>query len=85
MTANISTTQSGAPVTSDAHAQSVGADGAIILTDHYLIEKLAHFNLERLPDLVVPSKSSGSFVTFHATLAFSKSPQPASLQPGVST
>ena len=28
MTANISTTQSGAPVTSDAHAQSVGADGA---------------------------------------------------------
>ena len=36
----VSTTQSGAPVTSDAHSQSVGADGAIILTDHYLIEKL---------------------------------------------
>ncbi|WP_251043666.1 catalase, partial [Arthrobacter sp. ISL-48] len=43
MTANISvsTTQSGAPVTSDAHSKAVGADGAIILTDHYLVEKLA--------------------------------------------
>ncbi|MCU1511312.1 MAG: Catalase, partial [Arthrobacter sp.] len=37
----VSTTQSGAPVTSDAHSQATGADGAIILTDHYLIEKLA--------------------------------------------
>jgi catalase len=31
----ISTTQSGAPVMSDGHSRSVGADGAIILNDHY--------------------------------------------------
>jgi len=57
----VSTTQSGAPVTSDAHSRSVGADGAIILTDHYLIEKLAQFNRERVPERVVHAKGGGAF------------------------
>ena len=39
MSTAISTTLSGAPVTSEAHSRSVAADGAIILTDHYLVEK----------------------------------------------
>jgi catalase len=59
----ISTTQSGAPVTSDAHSKSVGADGAIILTDHYLVEKLAQFNRERVPERVVHAKGGGAFGT----------------------
>lgn len=85
MTANISTTQSGAPVTSDAHAQSVGADGAIILTDHYLIEKLAQFNRERVPERVVHAKGGGAFGTFKATSDISKYTKAAFLQPGVET
>ena len=83
LTANISTTPSGAPVTSAAHAQSVGADGAIILTDHYLIEKLAQFNRERVPERVVHAKGGGAFGPFKATPDLSKYTQAAFLQPGV--
>ncbi|WP_347108167.1 catalase [Paenarthrobacter sp. S56] len=81
----ISTTQSGAPVTSDAHSKSVGADGAIILTDHYLVEKLAQFNRERVPERVVHAKGGGAFGTFKTTSDVSKYTKAAFLQPGVET
>ncbi|WP_422934003.1 catalase [Sinomonas sp. P47F7] len=85
MTVNYSTTQSGAPVTSDAHSQSVGADGAIILTDHYLVEKLAQFNRERVPERVVHAKGGGAFGVFEATEDVSKYTKAALFQPGVET
>ncbi|MBT2514504.1 catalase, partial [Arthrobacter sp. ISL-30] len=89
MTANISTavstTQSGAPVTSDAHSKSVGADGAIILTDHYLVEKLAQFNRERVPERVVHAKGGGAFGTFKTTEDSSKYTKAAFLQQDVET
>ena len=81
----VSTTQSGAPVTSDAHSKSVGADGAIILTDHYLIEKLAQFNRERVPERVVHAKGGGAFGTFKTTEDVSKYTKAALFQPGVET
>ena len=61
------TTNSGAPVASDSHSQSVGPDGAIALTDHYLVEKLAQFNRERVPERVVHAKGGGAFGTFETT------------------
>jgi catalase len=81
----VSTTQSGAPVTSDAHSKSVGADGAIILTDHYLIEKLAQFNRERVPERVVHAKGGGAFGTFKTTEDVSKYTKAALFQPGTET
>ncbi|MET3812622.1 catalase [Arthrobacter sp. UYEF3] len=81
----VSTTQSGAPVTSDAHSQTVGADGAIILTDHYLIEKLAQFNRERVPERVVHAKGGGAFGTFTTTDDVSKYTKAALFQPGTET
>ena len=81
----VSTTQSGAPVTSDAHSKSVGADGAIILTDHYLIEKLAQFNRERVPERVVHAKGGGAFGTFTTTEDVSKYTKAALFQPGTET
>src|SRR5919205_1054264 len=81
----ISTTQSGAPVTSDAHSKAVGADGAIILTDHYLVEKLAQFNRERVPERVVHAKGGGAFGTFKTTSDVSKYTKAAFLQPGAET
>ncbi|WP_413248471.1 catalase [Sinomonas flava] len=85
MTLNYSTTQSGAPVVSDAHAQSVGADGAIILTDHYLVEKLAQFNRERVPERVVHAKGGGAFGVFKTTEDVSAYTKAAFLQPGEET
>jgi catalase len=81
----VSTTQSGAPVTSDAHSQATGADGAIILTDHYLIEKLAQFNRERVPERVVHAKGGGAFGTFTTTEDVSKYTKAALFQPGTET
>ncbi|HEV7167689.1 MAG TPA: catalase, partial [Micrococcaceae bacterium] len=80
-----STTQSGAPVTSDAHAQSVGADGAIVLTDHYLVEKLAQFNRERVPERIVHAKGGGAFGVFKTTEDVSAYTKAALFQPGVET
>ncbi|MET1066149.1 MAG: catalase, partial [Arthrobacter sp.] len=81
----VSTTQSGAPVTSDAHSQATGADGAIILTDHYLIEKLAQFNRERVPERVVHAKGGGAFGTFRTTEDVSRYTKAALFQPGTDT
>lgn len=79
------TTNSGAPVASDQHSQSVGADGAIALTDHYLVEKLAQFNRERIPERVVHAKGGGAFGRFETTADVSRYTRAALFQPGVTT
>ncbi len=63
MTDYVTTTNSGAPVASDDHSQSVGADGVIPLHDHYLVEKLAQFNREKVPERIVHAKGGGAFGT----------------------
>jgi catalase len=44
------TTDSGIPVESDEHSLTIGPDGPILLHDHYLIEQMAAFNRERVPE-----------------------------------
>ena len=44
------TTDAGRPVASDEHSLTVGPDGPILLQDHYLIEQMANFNRERIPE-----------------------------------
>jgi catalase len=46
------TTDAGCPVTSDEYSLTVGPGGPNLLQDAYLIEKLAHFVRERIPDRV---------------------------------
>ena len=46
---NYTTTNAGIPVESDEHSLTVGPDGPILLQDHYLIEKMAQFNLSACP------------------------------------
>ncbi|MDO8338154.1 MAG: catalase [Microcella sp.] len=82
---NRTTTTSGAPVASDQHSQTVGADGVIPLTDHYLVEKLAQFNRERVPERVVHAKGGGAFGVFETTHDVSAYTRAAFLQPGVTT
>ncbi|WP_449385337.1 catalase [Cellulomonas soli] len=79
------TTASGAPVASDSHALSVGTDGPIVLHDHYLVEKLAQFNRERVPERVVHAKGGGAFGTFRVTGDVSAYTRAALFQPGVET
>jgi catalase len=44
------TTNTGAPVASDEHSLTIGADGPIVVNDHYLVEQMANFNRERIPE-----------------------------------
>ncbi|KNC19394.1 catalase [Arthrobacter sp. RIT-PI-e] len=82
---NFSTTQSGAPVIDDGNSAALGRDGVIPLTDHYLIEKLAQFNRERVPERVVHAKGGGAFGVFETTSDVSMYTRAALFQPGTTT
>jgi len=85
LTHNATTNNSGAPVASDAHSLSVGNEGPIALHDHYLVEKLAQFNRERVPERVVHAKGGGAFGRFVTTEDVSAYTKAALFQPGVET
>jgi catalase len=54
------TTNAGIPVESDEHSLTIGPDGPIQLHDHYLIEQMAAFNPERVPERQPHAKGSGA-------------------------
>lgn len=54
------TTDAGIHAPSDKHSLSVGPDGPLLLQDHYLIQKMAQFNRERVPERVVHAKGGGA-------------------------
>lgn len=76
------TTNSGAPVASDELSLTQGTQGAIVLHDHYLIEKMAQFNRERVPERVVHAKGAGAFGVFEVTDDVSDLTRADFLQPG---
>lgn len=61
------TTAGGHPVSQNQHSLSAGARGPLLMQDMHLIEKLAHFNRERVPERVVHAKGSGAYGTFTVT------------------
>jgi catalase len=64
---NTLTTEAGKPVSNNQHSQTAGPDGPVLLQDHHLIEKLARFNRERIPERIVHAVGSGAFGTFEVT------------------
>ncbi|HEY8706461.1 MAG TPA: catalase [Burkholderiaceae bacterium] len=66
------TTASGIPVADNQNSISAGARGPLLLQDFHLIEKLQHFNRERIPERVVHAKGSGAYGTFTVTHDISK-------------
>jgi len=61
------TTSAGAPVADDNNSISVGARGPLTYDNHYLFEKLAHFNRERIPERVVHARGTAAYGTFTVT------------------
>ncbi len=61
------TTNGGAPVGDNQNSKTVGANGAVLLEDIHLIEKLASFDRERIPERVVHARGAGAFGVFEAT------------------
>jgi catalase len=79
------TTDAGIPVASDDHSLTVGPDGPILLQDHYLIEQMANFNRERIPERQPHAKGSGAFGYFEVTHDVSQYTRAAVFQPGTKT
>jgi len=61
------TTDSGIPATSDEFSLTVGPQGPIALHDHYVVQKMQHFNRERVPERVVHAKGGGAHGFFEVT------------------
>ncbi len=61
------TTATGTPVAENQNILTAGEHGPALLQNVWFLEKLAHFNRERLPERVVHAKGSGAFGTFTVT------------------
>ncbi len=75
------TTDSGAPVADNQNSQTAGANGPVLIQDHHLIEKLAHFDRERIPERVVHAKGSGAYGYFEPTADVSRWTMARFMQP----
>ncbi|MFJ6808130.1 catalase [Streptomyces anulatus] len=67
MAKRVLTTESGAPVADNQNSATAGVGGPILLQDQHLLEKLARFNRERIPERVVHARGSGAYGYFEVT------------------
>lgn len=58
------TRENGAPVGDNQNSQTAGEWGPVLLQDAHLIEKLARFDRERVPERVVHARGTGAYGTF---------------------
>ena len=61
------TTNNGAPVGDNQNSKTVGEYGPVLLEDIHLVEKLAAFDRERIPERVVHPRGAGASGYFEAT------------------
>ncbi len=61
------TTAAGAPVVDNNNSQTAGPRGPVLLQDVWLLEKLAHFDREVIPERRMHAKGSGAHGTFTVT------------------
>ena len=67
MTERTLTSAAGAPVVDNQNSQTAGPRGPVMLQDVWLLEKLAHFDREVIPERRVHAKGSGAFGTLKVT------------------
>jgi len=61
------TTGEGQPWADNNHSLTAGRRGPVLIQDYTLLEKLAHFNRERIPERVVHAKGAGAKGVFKLT------------------
>ena len=66
------TTGFGAPVENDQNSKTAGNPGPVLIQDVHLLEKLGHFNRERIPERVVHAKGAGAHGYFEVTADVTK-------------
>lgn len=65
------TTNTGTPVGDNQNSQTIGNNGPVLLQDIHLIEKLAAFDRERIPERVVHARGTGAYGEFVSANNFS--------------
>lgn len=63
----IYTASNGVPIADPAASLRVGQNGPLLLEDFHLIDLLAHFDRERIPERVVHAKGAGAYGEFEVT------------------
>ncbi len=66
------TTAFGIPVGDDLNSMTAGVRGPVLMQDVHLLEKLAHFDRERIPERVVHAKGAGAHGYFEVTADVTK-------------
>jgi catalase len=61
------TTSQGQPVHDDMNTKTAGEMGPSLIEDIHLLDKMAHFDRERVPERVVHAKGAGAFGHFEVT------------------
>lgn len=61
------TTSNGRPIRNPEAADRVGQNGPLLLQDFHLLDLLAHFDRERIPERVVHAKGAGAYGEFIVT------------------
>ncbi|KAI1906829.1 catalase A [Ophidiomyces ophidiicola] len=61
------TTSQGCPVMDPESSQRIGENGPLLIQDFHLIDLLAHFDRERIPERVVHAKGAGAYGEFEVT------------------
>ena len=67
MTSKKLTTAAGAPVVDNQNSMTAGPRGPVLLQDIWLLEKLAHFDREVIPERRMHAKGSGAYGSFTVT------------------
>lgn len=61
------TTSAGVPIADNQNSLTAGPRGPVLMADYQLMERMAHFNRERVPERVVHAKGAGAYGTFTVT------------------
>lgn len=79
------TSSSGAPIADNQNSLTAGPRGPLLVQDHQLFEKHAHFNRERIPERVVHAKGSAAHGTLTITHDITKYTRAKVFKPGTRT
>ncbi|HUS31649.1 MAG TPA: catalase [Kofleriaceae bacterium] len=79
-TDEILTTNQGVPVSDDQNSLKLGARGPTLLEDFHFLEKMTHFDHERIPERIVHARGSAAHGTFTPYKSLSKLTSAAFLQ-----
>lgn len=80
-----STASNGAPSPSERNSLTVGPNGPILLHDHHMIDAMAHFNRQMVPDRQPHAKGGGAFGVLEITEDVSQFTKAKALQKGKKT